>query len=103
MGAILSALAEWLGPFIISSASWVMASIGPAILSSLTIGVGVFTGISAIEVSLSKVVFGYSALPADMLAIAQLLGVTFVIKLFVSAFSVRVSLLAAKTFFYNLK
>jgi hypothetical protein len=103
MGAIIGAFAEWLGPFLLSAAGWFMASVGPAILSSLTIGVGVFTGISAIEVSLSKVVFGFSSNTADMLSIAQLLGVTFVIKLFVSAFSVRVSLLAAKTFFYNLK
>ncbi len=103
MGAIISALAEWLGPFIISTASWFMASVGPAVLSSLTIGFGVYTGVSAIQSDLSSVVLNYSSLPADMLAIAQLLGATFVIKLMLAAFSVRVSLMAAKTFFYNLK
>ena len=101
MGAIISAFAEWLGPFILSAAGWFMASVGPAILASLTIGIGVFTGLSAIQSDLSSVVFDYSALPTDMLSIAQLLGVTFVLNLMVSAFSVRVSLMAAKTFFIH--
>lgn len=103
MGAVLSALAEWLGPFIISSLGWLMSSIGPAILASLTVGVGVFSGMSLIESDLKSVVFDYSALPTDMLDIARLLGVTFVLKLMVSAFSVRASFIAAKAFFYNLK
>jgi hypothetical protein len=103
MGAIISAFAEWLGPFLLSAVAYLMSSIGPAVLASLTIGIGTYSGISAIESDLSSVVLGYSTLPADMLAIAQLLGATFVLKLFMSAFSVRVSIMAAKTFFYNLK
>ncbi|MDR7926521.1 hypothetical protein RIE95_05880 [Acidithiobacillus thiooxidans] len=103
MGAIIGAFAEWLGPFLLSAAGWFMASVGPAVLSSLTIGIGVYSGVSAIESDLSSVVLNYSSLPADMLAIARLLGATFVIKLMLAAFSVRVSLMAAKTFFYNLK
>lgn len=103
MGAVLSALADWLGPFIISSLGWLMSSIGPAILASLTVGVGVFGGLSLIESNLKNVVFDYASLPVDMLDIARLLGATFVLKLMVSAFSVRASLIAAKAFFYNLK
>jgi hypothetical protein len=38
-----------------------------------------------------------------MLDIARLLGVTFVLKLMLSAFSVRVSMLSARTFFVNAK
>lgn len=103
MGAIISAFAEWLGPFLLSSISWLVSSIGPAVLVSLTVGIGVYTGFSVIQSDLSSVVFAYSSLPADMLAIAQLLGATFVLKLFVSAFSVRVSIMAARTFFFNAK
>ncbi|MBU2805224.1 hypothetical protein HF283_20695 [Acidithiobacillus ferrooxidans] len=101
MGAVLAAFAEWLGPFVLSIVGWLVASIGPAVLASLTIGVGVFTGLSVIQSDLSSVIFNYSALPTDMLDLARLLGVTFVIKLFVSAFSVRVSLMAAKVFFIH--
>ena len=103
MGAIISAFAAWLGPFVMSAFAWLVASIGPAVLASLTVGIGVYTGFSAIQSDLSSVIYGYSALPSDMLAIAQLMGATFVIKLFVSAFSVRVTIMAARTFFINAK
>jgi hypothetical protein len=103
MGAIISAFAEWLGPFIISAFGWLISSIGPAVLASLTVGIGVYTGFSAIQSDLSSVIYGYSSLPSDMLAIAQLMGATFVIKLFVAAFSVRVTIMAARTFFFNAK
>ncbi|MBU2856984.1 DUF2523 domain-containing protein [Acidithiobacillus ferrooxidans] len=103
MGAIISAFAEWFGPFLLSALGWLVSSIGPAVLASLTVGIGVYTGFSVIQSDLSSVVFAYSSLPADMLAIAQLLGATFVLKLFVSAFSVRVSIMAARTFFFNAK
>lgn len=101
MGAIFSAFAAWLGPFVLSALAWLVSSIGPSVLASLTVGVGVYTGFSVIQSDLSSVVLGYSSLPADMLAMAQLLGATFVLKLFVSAFSVRVSLMAAKVFFIH--
>ncbi|MGR2928326.1 DUF2523 family protein [Acidithiobacillus ferriphilus] len=103
MGAIFSAFAAWLGPFVMSALAWLVASIGPAVLASLTVGVGVYTGFSVIQSELSTVVFNYASLPSDMLAMAQLLGVTFVLKLFVAAFSVRVSILAVRTFFFNAK
>ncbi|MBU2808029.1 DUF2523 domain-containing protein [Acidithiobacillus ferrooxidans F221] len=103
MGAIISAFAEWLAPFVMSALAWLVSSIGPAVLASLTVGVGVYTGFSVIQSDLSSVIFAYSSLPSDMLAIAQLLGATFVLKLFVSAFSVRVSIMAARTFFFNAK
>ena len=103
MGAIISAFAEWLGPLLLSLVGSLASTIGPSVLASLTVGVGVYTGFSVIESDLSSVIFGYSGIPVDMLAIAQLLGATFVLKLFVSAFSVRVSLMAARTFFFNAK
>lgn len=103
MGAIISAFAEWLGPFLISAFGYLIASIGPAVLASLTVGIGVYTGFSVIQSDLSSVVLGYHSLPADMLAIAQLMGVTFVIKLFLASFSVRVTIMAARTFFFNAK
>lgn len=103
MGAIISAFAAWLAPFVMSALGWLVASIGPSVLASLTVGIGVYTGFSAIQSDLSSVIFGYDSLPADMLAIAQLLGATFVLKLFVAAFSVRVTIMAARTFFINAK
>ncbi|WP_075322747.1 hypothetical protein [Acidithiobacillus albertensis] len=103
MGAIISAFAEWLGPFLLSAFGYLIASIGPAVLASLTVGIGVYTGFSAIQSDLSSVIIGYHSLPADMLAIAQLLGATFVIKLYLAAFSVRVTIMAARTFFFNAK
>jgi hypothetical protein len=103
MGAIFSAFAAWLGPFVMSALGWLIASIGPAVLASLTVGIGVYTGFSAIQSELSSVMYGYDSLPADMLAMAQLMGATFVIKLFVAAFSVRVTIMAARTFFINAK
>ncbi len=103
MGAIISAFAEWLGPLLLSALSWLISAIGPAVLASLTVGIGVYTGFSVLQSDLSSVLYGYSSLPADMLVMAQLLGVTFVIKLFVSAFSVRVTIMSARTFFINAK
>ena len=103
MGAIISSFVAWLAPFVMSALGWLVASIGPSVLASLTVGIGVYTGFSAIQSDLSSVIFGYDSLPADMLAIAQLLGATFVLKLFVSAFSVRVTIMAARTFFINAK
>ncbi|MDD3761203.1 MAG: DUF2523 family protein [Acidithiobacillus sp.] len=94
MGAILSALADWLGPFLLG----LVNRFGPTLLLSLGVGFGTFTGLSAIQQHLSSVVFDYSALPADMLDIARLLGVIFVLKLFVSAFAVRVSIMSASFF-----
>lgn len=101
MGAIISALADWLGPFLASSFAYLLSAIGPSLLLSLGLGLGVYTGLSAVQSELSSVIFSYGSLPVDMLDIARLLGVTFVLKLFISAFAARIAILSARTFFVS--
>ena len=99
MVAILSAFAEWLSLFLTSLAQSFLRSLAPSMLLSLGLGIGVYTGLSQVSSSLQSVVFQYHSMPAAMLDIARLAGVVFDLKLFASAFSVRVSMLASRVFF----
>jgi len=99
MGAYLSAFAEWLAGFLTALSSWFLRSLGPSLLLSLGIGFGVYSGLSVLESRLDGVLMSYRSLPVALLDLARLLGAVFVIKLFASAISVRISMLASRVFF----
>jgi hypothetical protein len=96
MGAILSALAEWLGPFLIALAGWFGSSLGRLVLGGLGLGLVTFTGLD----SAANVLFGYfsglGGFTGDVGAFFQLLGGPEVLAIWGSAVAIKVAMVKGR-------
>ena len=96
MGAILSALADWLAPFLVSISTWFMANIGAKVLISLGLGIATFAGIDTAANALLSQFTSLNTLTGNVAAIAGLLGIPTVISIWVSAITIKVVMIKAR-------
>ena len=96
MGAVISALAEWLGPFLVQIAVWALANLGRAVFVSLGIGIATFTGLDAASNALLGYFSGLGGFTGDVAAFSALLGMPQVIGIWTSAVSIKVVMVKAK-------
>lgn len=96
MGALLSALAEWLGPFLVQIAVWALANMGRAVFISLGIGIATFTGLDTAANALLGYFTGLGGFTGDVAAFASLLGMSQVVGIWTSAVTIKVAMVKAR-------
>lgn len=98
MGAIFSAVLEWLAPFLISLATFASGSVWAQLGTVLGVGFATFAGLDTILNMFTSYVASVSSFSALIGAFWQLLGFNTGLSLIVGAFTARVTLLKAKAF-----
>ena len=96
MGAIISALADWLAPFLVSVSGWFMANIGARLLVGLGLGVATFAGLDTAANAFLSEFSALGGLTGNVAAIAGLLGMPAVISIWVSAIGIKIVMLKAR-------
>ena len=96
MGALFSALADWLAPLLVSIAGWFMANVGARVLISLGLGVATFAGVDLAANALLGEFTSLNTLTGNVAAIAGLLGIPTVISIWVSAIAIRVAMVKVR-------
>jgi hypothetical protein len=96
MGAIFSALAEWLGPFLISLASFATANIWTQFGAILGVGFATFAGLDTLLNMFTSYVAHASQFTGLIAAFWHLMGFNTAISILVGAVTARVAILKAK-------
>ncbi len=96
MGVIISALADWLAPFLVSLSTWFAATFGARMLIGLGLGVATFAGLDTAANALLGEFSTLGGLTGNVAAIADLLGIPAVISIWVSAIGIKIVMLKAR-------
>lgn len=98
MGAILSALADWLAPFLVSLATFATANIWTQFGAILGVGFATFAGLDAILNLFTSYIASATSFSTYIAAFWQLLGFNTAISILVGAVTARIAMLKAKAF-----
>lgn len=98
MGAILSALADWLGPFLVSLAGFATANVWTQFGAILGVGFATFAGLDTILNLFTSYIGNATSFSTYIAAFWQLLGFNTAISMLVGAVTARVTMLKAKAF-----
>lgn len=96
MGAVISALAEWLAPFLVSLAGWFASSVGRTAIFGLGLGFVSFTGLDTAANLLFSYFSTLGGFSGDVGAFFVLLGGPSVLGIWGSAISVKIALVKGK-------
>ena len=98
MGAILSALADWLAPFLVSLATFATANIWTQFVAVFGIGFATFAGLDTILNLFTSYIANATSFSTYIAAFWQLIGFNTAISILVGAVTARLAMLKAKVF-----
>ncbi|MHB1735230.1 MAG: DUF2523 family protein [Acidithiobacillus sp.] len=81
--------------------TWLLKNIGPQILLSLGIGIFSYTGYHALAANATSALTDLGSTAASFVTLIHMFGIVQGLQVFLSAISIKVSLLAARIFFIN--
>ena len=79
--------------------TWLLENVAPQMLLSLGIGVFSYTGYHALAANASVAISDMNSTSASFVSLIHLFGIVQGLQIFLSAISIKVSLLAARVFF----
>lgn len=94
MGAILGDFASWLVTLFGGFGAWFASGLLARVLTGAGLSLAYFTGAHAIMSELASMVLGYSAAPAALVDILNLMGIGTSFNLLVAAYGVRVTMMS---------
>lgn len=98
MGAIFSALADWLGPFLLRLVTFATASVWTQFVAMLGVGFATFAGLDTLLNMFTGYVGQTSQFTGLIAAFWQLLGFNTAMSILLGAVTARVTMLKAKVF-----